>query len=114
VARRVSDVKAVFAGLRGQEFITAMRALALVASAQDRPLRCGGSGCGQPAAFVGMQRCGAPGGPVCQICLQAHSEWVTTAEVIAELPPYCRHCGEDVDRSHVYAVDLWEGSEIAV
>jgi hypothetical protein len=37
---------------------------------------------------------------------------MTVAEAIAEQDPYCRHCGEDVNRSHVYAVDLWDGTEV--
>jgi hypothetical protein len=108
----MSELSAVFAVLRGKEFITAMRASALVSSAQGRWMRCGGSSCGKPAEFIGMQRCGAPGGPVCQGCLQAHRDWMTVAEAIAEQHPYCRHCGEDVNRSHVYAVDLWDGTEV--
>jgi hypothetical protein len=110
----VGELRTVIADLRGPEFITAMRAWALVSSAQGRWLQCRGSGCVRRAEFVGMQRCGAPGGLVCQGCLQAHGEWMAAAEVIAEKRPYCRHCGEDVDRSHVYAVDLWAGSEVAV
>ncbi len=110
----MGELKAVFAALRGEEFITAMRALALISTVQGRWVRCGGSGCGRRAAFVGMQRCGAPGGPLCQGCLQAHGEWMTTAATVAEQYPYCRHCSEGFDRSHVYAVDLWEGSEVEV
>jgi hypothetical protein len=98
-----------FSGLRGAEFIEAVRALALIGDAQDGFLACGS--CKSRAVYIGMQRCGAPGGPICEQCVEHHRQWVDTAARIAEASPYCRHCDADVDKSHLYMVGVWDGLE---
>lgn len=105
---RQHDVTDSLAGKTGEDFVIAMRALALLASAQDGTVVC--SGCGHPALYIGMQRCGAPGGPVCQGCLDLHFEWIRSWEGVSDTIPMCRHCGQDVDRDHIYAVDLFDGA----
>lgn len=108
----MTDLTEQLSGLRGDEFVEALRALALIADAQDAFLRCGG--CVKRAEYIGMQRCGAPGGPVCQDCLELHRQWMDTAQLIADHSPYCRHCDQNIDRSHIYAVGLWDGKEVAL
>lgn len=108
----MTDLTEQLSGLRGSEFIEAVRALALISDAQDAFLRCGG--CAMPAEYIGMQRCGAPGGPVCQGCLELHAQWLNLCDTLAEANPYCRHCEADVDRSHIYAVGLWDGNEVTL
>lgn len=100
------DVTEVLAGKTGEDFVTGMRALALLASAHDGFVAC--AGCSAPATLVGMQRCGAPGGPICADCCELHFEWIRSWGGIEEAIPCCRHCGEDVDRLHIYAVDLFD------
>ena len=99
----------MFADLRGEEYVESLRAFALIATLSNAFLSC--SGCRANAEFVGMQQCGAPGGPWCGKCVQEHSEYIDAITTIAGLgDPYCRHCGEDVDRSHCYTVGLWGGT----
>ncbi len=99
------NVSALLAGKRGQEFIDTVRALAVLSEGR---VLCGT--CRKKALYIGMQRCGAPGGPVCQQCLDEHRDWLNTADVIAEAKPYCRHCNEDVGRDHIYAVSLYDST----
>lgn len=103
------DLTSCFDGLRGAAFVEAMRALALLSDAQGGYLSC--AGCKKPAEYIGMQRCDAPGGPICAQCMEHHRQWVNTAQAIAEASPYCRHCDQDVDGSHLYVVGLWDGQE---
>lgn len=102
------DLTHALDGLRGDDYVTALRALAILASADGGHLMCVD---GQIAEWVGMQRCGAPGGPVCATCVQWQSEWMTATEQLADASPYCRHCGEEVDRNHIYVVNIWTGEE---
>ena len=107
------DVTDQFSGLRGDAYVEALRAVAIISSARGGHIRCGGTGCRKPAEYIGMQRCGAPGGPICADCLDAHRQWMSTTADISEYAPYCRHCNEDVvDRGHIYAVNLWDGAEV--
>ena len=108
----MSDMTDMFAGLHGEAFVEKMRALALIISIDGGTIRCGG--CHKLAEFIGMQRCGAPGGPVCAGCLDLHRAYVDAWCVIEDVTPYCRFCDNDVDRTHVYAVNLWDGTEVAV
>ena len=103
------DVTKLFEGKRGQEFIDGIRAMAIMVADQGGSVRCGFCRA-ERAAYVGMQRCGAPGGPCCAGCLQRQREWMDTAEAIAEASPYCRHCDQDADRDHICAVDLYNAS----
>ena len=107
------DLTDMFAGLHGQAFIDKMRALALIASIQGGRIKCGGD-CGNLAEYIGMQRCGAPGGPVCQQCFDLHKTWLDIAARQPGWQPFCGHCGEHVERSHIYAVGLWEDMEVSL
>jgi hypothetical protein len=103
------DMSSSFAGLRGAEFIEAVRALALIGTLKGGFLACGT--CSGRAQYIGMQRCDAPGGPVCEQCAENHRQWVATAAQIADASPYCRHCNKEVDRTHLYMVGVWDGLE---
>ena len=107
----MGDMSSQFEGLRGDAFVERLRALAVLSSAEGKRIRCGGSGCGNAARLIGMQRCGEPGGPVCVPCAVRHAEYIASAAQIADADPYCRHCLETVDASHLYVVDLWTGEE---
>lgn len=107
-----NDMTDIFSTLRGDAFVEAVRALAILSTLKQAHIRCGG--CGAPAEYIGMQRCGTPGGPVCQGCLEVHRAYVDVALMIEDAQPCCRHCGSDVDRNHVYAVNLWDGTEVVV
>ena len=99
----------MFAALRGEDYEESLRAYALIATLNNTFLSC--CTCRAKAEFVGMQQCGAPGGPRCGKCVQEHREYVDAITTIAGLgDPYCRHCGKGVDRSHCYTVDLWDGT----
>ena len=104
----------MFTGLHGDEFVEKMRALAIIISIDSGVIRCCGSRCQLPAEFIGMQRCGAPGGPVCGGCLDLHRAYIDASYMISDAIPYCRFCEADVDRTHVYAVNLWDGAEVAL
>ena len=104
-----TDMTSCFENLRGDEYIEAIRALALIADARNGKLSC--ASCKNPAEYIGMQRCGEPGGPICTQCVEHHRQWVETAVTIAEASPYCRHCDADVDKTHLYMVGLWDGVE---
>lgn len=95
-------------GKRGDEFIQTLREIAILASATGGTVRCGI--CGNPANWIGMQGCGAPGGPVCDTCLQSQRDWINTWDSISDVRPYCRHCGNDVDRGHIYAASLYDST----
>lgn len=101
----------MFVGLHGDAFVEKLRALALIASANGQFICCGA--CGAKAEYIGMQRCGAPGGPICGDCLVRHLTYCALAQNIPNSHPCCRHCGEDVDIKHVYAVNLWDGTEVS-
>ena len=103
------DITEMFTKLRGDEFIEQLRGVALLASAEGGTLRCGS--CPRAAEFIGMQRCGAPGGPICQGCMDEHFDYVRSWVPVEDATPYCRHCDQDVDKHHLYAVNLWDGTE---
>lgn len=105
-----SNVTDMFVGLHGEAFVEKLRALALIASANSQYIRCGA--CNAKAEYIGMQRCGAPGGPVCGTCLKRHFSFCLVAQKIPDSQPCCRHCGDDVDVTHIYAVNLWDGTEV--
>lgn len=94
----------MMATLRGQDFIDAIRKVHAESRQHGAHVRCGGEGCTNPAVWVGMQTCGAPGGPVCELHRQRHIEWMAMSANLGQ--PYCRHCGRDVDASHIYVVPL--------
>jgi hypothetical protein len=101
-----------FSKLRGQEFIDEMRSLAIICQARGQYVTC--VTCKNRATYIGMQECGAPGGPVCDDCLQRQAEWVALTRTIAGAQPWCRHCDLDIDpadTSHVYAVSLFDPTE---
>jgi hypothetical protein len=103
----------MFADLRGEDYVESLRAYALIATLNNTFLSC--CTCRAKAEFVGMQQCGAPGGPRCGKCVQEHREYVDAITTIAGLgDPYCRHCGKGVDRSHCYTVDLWDGTKRSI
>lgn len=106
------DLTQLFEDLRGGEYVEALRALALITDAQGGYLSCGG--CPKPAEYIGMQRCGAPGGALCAECIDRHKAWIKTATDVADAEPYCRHCDQDVDMNHLYVVGLWDGTERAL
>lgn len=101
------ELRWVFSDLRGPEYVTAVRALAIMQ--EVRRLRCGVCEADE-ASWVGMQRCGAPGGPICADCLLAHAAFMF-ALAGSNQRLWCRHCEEDVDSTHVYAVHIWSGEE---
>lgn len=105
------DLTHALSGLQGEQYVTALRALAIMAKLDDGFIRCGGEGCPGRAEWIGMQRCGAPGGPVCEVCVQRQSEWMTATAMLAGASPYCRHCQQDADREHIYVVNIWTGEE---
>ncbi|MEC4763790.1 hypothetical protein VT930_11815 [Mycobacterium sherrisii] len=100
-------IENMLAELRGEEYIAAVRAIAATARARGGRLRCGGESCPHPAVWIGMQKCGTGGGPVCERHRQEQRQWMATAVMLGR--PYCRHCGEDVDCSHLYVVPIVEG-----
>ena len=74
----------------------------------SRDIRC--SACHAPATLMVMHRCGAPGGPCCAKCWQAHLDKLEFAGVLnsaGEVTLWCRHCRQDdVPLNHVYAIGL--------
>lgn len=106
------DMTDLLYSLKGADFVTAVRALAIMSKVDDGFLRCGG--CRLEALYIGMQRCGAPGGPVCNGCLELHRHYLDVVSANADCEPYCRHCEHDIDRGHIYAVNIWTGQEVAV
>jgi hypothetical protein len=101
------DMARAFDGKTGQDFVDAIRALAIMARIDNMSVMCG-SGCGADATHIGMQRCGAPGGPVCTACMQRHRDWCRASLTIAGVQPWCRHCQSDVGPDHIYALDLYD------
>jgi hypothetical protein len=99
------DMTGVFAEMRGQEFIDALRKLAHTLTVRGGRMWCGVCK-SRTAIYIGMQECGAPGPPICDTCLQHQRDWMDTAQAVADAIPYCRHCNEDVGREHMYAVSL--------
>ena len=99
-----ADITGLVAELRGQEFIDALRRIHAGARERGGFVRCAGEGCTNPAVWLGMQRCGAPGGPACELHWQRQQEWMAAAAAMGQ--PWCRHCRHDVDASHVYVVAL--------
>jgi len=100
------DLSEQLAHLTGEDFIIALRAFALLASAADGKMRC--AGCGDHAVLIGMQRCGAPGGPICMECCALHFAWIRAWDKVEEAIPTCRHCDADIDKTHIYAVSLFD------
>lgn len=99
----VWDITGMLAGLRGDDYVSAMRGIA--ADFADRGgFACGGDGCEERAVMLGMHRCGAQGPPICELHYRRHQEWMAASAQLGH--PYCRHCGEDIDSSHIYAVPL--------
>lgn len=98
------DITDKLAGLRGDEYVAAVRLIAAQARERSAHLRCAGDGCTEPAVWLGMQRCGAPGPPVCDLHRQRHDEWMASAVHLGQ--PFCRHCGQDVSAEHIYVVSL--------
>lgn len=96
-----------FKTLRGQDYIDQMRALALLAKAQDGHVTCGVCKKG-PALYIGMQDCGHPGPPICQTCLDHQRDWINACRGIEQAIPWCRHCKEDISEDHVYALSLYD------
>ena len=92
----------------GQDYVDALWAIALLATVRGGRVLCGT--CPKTATYIGMQRCGAPGGPICGTCLKNHQDWMNTARMLAEYSPYCRHCGEDADRDHDYALSIYDST----
>lgn len=107
-----TDLTHMIDGKRGDEFVATVQEIAILASASGGTLRCGT--CPKPANWIGMQACGAPGGLVCDTCLQNHRDWINTWDSISEARPYCRHCGNDVGRGHVYAASLYDSTAAKV
>jgi len=101
-----ADVNQILEGKRGDEYINTLREIAILASATGKTVRCGA--CPNAANWIGMQKCGTPGGPVCDTCLQHHRDWIDTCDSITGARPFCRHCGNDVDRGHIYAASLYD------
>lgn len=99
-----TDITGLVAGLRGQEFIDAIRAVEVAARRRGAHVRCGGDDCTNPAIWIGMQRCQAPGAVVCEQHWQHQQQWMVLAAKLGQ--PYCRHCGDDTDASHIYVVPL--------
>lgn len=105
------DITDMFSGLRGQEFVEQLRAVAMLARLYNASIRCGA--CSADAEYIGMQRCGAPGGPICQRCMESHFDYMRCWESMLDIAqPFCRHCNENVDKSHLYAVNMWDGAEV--
>ena len=100
------DVTESLDGLRGEDFVTGLRALVLIATVDNGLVLC--AGCGGPATLIGMHRCGAPGGPICTACCAAHFAWILSWDTVQNAVPSCSHCGDDVDHTHIYAVDLFD------
>lgn len=98
----------VLDGKTGQGYVETLRAVALLATVRGSRVLCGT--CPNNATHIGMQRCGAPGGPICDTCMQNHRQWMDTACLLADFSPYCRHCGDDVDRDHIYALSLYDST----
>lgn len=94
--------------LRGDDYIAVLRSIAALAREQGAYVPCGTGDCHESATYIGMQKCGAPGGPVCEVHYQRHQEWMASAAQLGT--PYCRHCGQDVDSSHCYVVPLQDRS----
>lgn len=103
-----TDVTHLLAGQRGDEYVETLRGLALLVTARGGSMRCGA--CDEKAVWVGMQACGAPGGPICQACLQNQRDWINASEGITDARPFCRHCSQDVGRDHIYAVSLYDST----
>lgn len=101
-----TDITSLLDGMRGQEFVDTMRAIQVEARQRGGFVRCAGEGCREPAVWLGMQACGAPGSPACELHWQRQREWMAAAAKLGQ--PWCRHCQEDVDTSHVYVVALEE------
>jgi hypothetical protein len=100
------DITEMLAGLTGEDYISAIRGIQADARARGGRLRCGGDGCTNPAVWIGMHGCGAPGTPVCQEHYEQQLAWIKFAGQQGQ--SYCRHCGDDVDASHIYVVPIGE------
>jgi hypothetical protein len=98
------DITRLVADLRGDQYIDAVRVIAVQARERGGVMRCGGDECTNPAAWIGMQQCGAPGGPVCDLHWQRQREWMAASVNLGQ--PYCRHCKQDVDASHITVLPL--------
>lgn len=107
------DISDMLAGLRGDEYISAVRGIAA-----DMHNGLGGNAshfvcsydCPHPATLIGMHGCGEPGPLVCKIHAAQHIAFVTMAGLLAATMPgkydtQCTHCGaRGVD--HIYIADL--------
>jgi hypothetical protein len=98
------DITPMLAGLRGDDFVNALRGIHADLKQRGGRLRCSGSDCTDAPTLIGIHACGAPGVPICEKHNRQQQEWMAMAAVQGK--PYCRHCGQDVDSSHVYAVGL--------
>ena len=105
------DIGDLFDELRGEDFITAWRGLALLVSTRDDYVIC--SVCRMPAQRIVMQRCGEAGGPVCdnEDCLDWYRECCQSWHGIHNGQPFCRRCGNYTQNSHIYTVSLFDPTE---
>lgn len=103
---------------KGQEYIDDILAMVDAANELGMAIGCG-LACEYDADFIGMQECGEPGGPLCQMHADEHINNIRRAVKEARdagvtPQPYCRHCGENVDMNHLYLIRLDDGVKVQI